>query len=341
MTKKLMIKPLYNAVLLIALVLLSSSCYRGESIDNSPHGNFEALWKILDRGYCYFTYKDIDWDEVYDRYEQMITPNMSSEDLFEVLGEMTRELKDGHVNLSSSSNLARYWEWYENYPRNFSEAIQEDYLGTKYKIAGGIKYRILEDNIGYMYYESFANPIGDGNLDHIMNHFKLCDGIIVDIRNNGGGNITNSTKIARRFTNEEVLTGYIMYKRGYGHDDFSEPYPVKIKPSNGIRWQKKVVVLTNRHTYSAANDFINNMRNFPNVTIMGDRTGGGGGLAFTSELPNGWSVRYSASPHLDADKKHVEFGIDPDIKVDMTTEDAAKGIDTIIETAREFLKKKE
>ena len=37
---------------------------------------------------------------------------------------------------------------------------------------------------------------------------------------------------------------------------------------------------------------------------------------------------------------HTEFGIDPDIKVSMTTEDMLNGIDTIIETARKTLKEK-
>ena len=35
--------------------------------------------------------------------------------------------------------------------------------------------------------------------------------------------------------------------------------------------------------------------------------------------------------------KHLEFGIKPDKKVDITSEDYNKGIDTIIETAREYL----
>ena len=37
---------------------------------------------------------------------------------------------------------------------------------------------------------------------------------------------------------------------------------------------------------------------------------------------------------------HLEFGIEPDIKINMTSEDMQKGIDTIIETARKQLKKK-
>ena len=122
-----------------------------------------------------------------------------------------------------------------------------------------------------------------------------------------------------------------------GHNDFSEPYPVYLEPSSNIRWQKPVVVLANRHSYSATNDFVNQMRILPNVTIMGDKTGGGSGLPFSSELPNGWSLRFSASPHFDSNMNHTEFGIEPDIKVDMTTEDMYEGIDTIIEAAREYL----
>jgi C-terminal processing protease CtpA/Prc len=70
---------------------------------------------------------------------------------------------------------------------------------------------------------------------------------------------------------------------------------------------------------------------------MGDTTGGGSGLPFTSELPNGWSIRFSASPYFDRDMNNTEWGIEPDIKVDMSKDDELQGIDTIIETARAYL----
>ena len=267
---------------------------------------------------------------------------MSSEGLFEVLGNMLNELQDGHVNLASAHNVSYYDAWYQDYPRNFREDIVEDtYLGkasTDYRTAAGVKYKIFEDNIGYMRYESFSSGIGNGNLDEILSYLAVCNGLIIDVRSNGGGNVTNSTRIAARFTNEKVLTGYIRHKTGKGHNDFSEPYPIELEPSNSIRWQKKVVVLTNRRSYSATNDFVNQMSCLPNVTIIGDKTGGGSGMPFTSELPNGWTVRFSASPHFSVDMEQIEWGIDPDIKIDMDETDEAKHIDTIIEKARAFLK---
>lgn len=99
------------------------------------------------------------------------------------------------------------------------------------------------------------------------------------------------------------------------------------------------MVLTNRRSYSATNDFVNSMRQFPLVTTLGDKTGGGSGLPFTSELPCGWGIRFSASPMFDPLMQQLEFGIDPDVKVDMTVEDMARGRDTMIERACEILKK--
>ena len=324
--------------LLLSLLLLFASCIREEEYDNSAVGNFEALWTLIDEHYCYLDYKQIDWDAIRGQYRVQVTDDMGSDALFEVLGNMLAELRDGHVNLYSAWNTARYWDWYLDYPRNFSEALIEDYLGRDYRIGGGARYTILKDNIGYVYYPDFSAGIGDGNLDEMLLYLGVCNGLIIDVRGNGGGNLTTSSKLAARFTNERVHVGYLQHKTGPGHSDFSDPEPIYIDPSDGVRWQKPVVVLTNRHSYSATNDFVNSMRCFPQVTLVGDRTGGGGGMPFSSELPNGWGVRFSASPTLDADGQHIEDGIDPDIHVDMTEEDEARGVDTIIETARKALK---
>ena len=58
-------------------------------------------------------------------------------------------------------------------------------------------------------------------------------------------------------------------------------------------------------------------------------------MPFSSELPCGWSVRFSAAPVYDAQMKLTESGISPSAggEVDMNPEDAAKGVDTILEFA--------
>lgn len=327
--------------LCLSMLFTMTGCIDEEEFDNTPTGNFEALWKIIDEHYCFFNYKQneygLDWNAVYGKYKVRINDGMNSEQLFEVLSDMLGELRDGHVNLSASADFARYWSWFEDYPSNYSDTLQRRYLGTDYKIASGLKYRILDDNIGYVRYESFMDAIGDGNIDEVINYLMACRGLIIDVRDNTGGTLTYADKLAARFTNSSTLVGYIQHKTGKGHDDFSDMVEQRLEPSSNLRWQKSVCVLTNRKVFSAANEFAKYMHAFPGVKLVGDRTGGGAGLPFTSSLPNGWAVRFSACPMYDRDRQSTEFGIEPDYKVYITDEDFRRGKDTIIEFARKLL----
>ena len=328
-------------VYLVTLLPLFVSCVDTDERSDTPTGNFEALWQIIDEHYCFFDYKQheygLDWNAVYNKYKVRVSDHMTTEQLFEVLTDMLAELRDGHVNLGSSMDYGRYWAWHEAYPQNFSDTLERRYLGTDYKIAAGMKYRVLDDNIGYIRYESFLQGVGEGNLDDCLTYLALCRGLIIDIRNNGGGELTIAEKLAGRFVQEKTLVSYMQHKTGKGHNDFSSLEPRYLEPSSNIRWHKPVCVLTNRSVFSAANDFAVMMHTLPNVKLVGDHTGGGSGMPMTNSLPNGWSVRYSACPMYDAKKQQTEFGIDPDIKAALTDEATAQGIDLIIEAARKVL----
>ena len=332
----------YIFALLLSLAL--GACQQSDyTYDDTPQGNLDALWTLIDQRYCFLTYKEeqlgFRWSEIHAKYSSKLHPKMSRTQLFEVLCQMLSELKDGHVNISSSIDLGRNWSWKEDYPENLDTELRQNYLGTDYHIGSGLKYTILSDNVAYVVYESFSDAIGEGNLSDMLNLLSLTNGMILDIRGNGGGALTNVEILSKRFTNEKILTGYIMHKDGPEHNDFSAPEAIYLTPSNSIRWQKPVAVLTNRHCYSSANDFVNAIRYCPQVILVGDKTGGGSGLPFSSELPNGWGVRFSTSPHLDANMQQIEFGIEPDVKVNMTEEDKKQGFDTIIEVARKLVTK--
>lgn len=330
----------HKLALLIACclsALLTGGCVDTGEFSGTPSGNFEALWKIMDEHYCFFEEKGIDWDSIHRAYAPRFNDGMTESQQLEVMGDMLGELRDGHVNLYAGFDIGRYWQFHEDYPANFSDTLARQYLGTDYRIAGGMSYRILDDNIGYLRCGTFQYALGAGSLDDILLYFQPCRGLIIDLRGNGGGMITSAETLAARFTNETLLVGYMRHKTGRGHSDFSGMQEQRLKPSQGIRWQKPVVVLTNRSVYSAANEFVKYMKCCPRVTIVGDHTGGGAGLPFSSELPNGWSVRFSACPMYDRDKRSTEDGIAPDVSVGMTMTDFYRGRDTIIERARAII----
>ena len=318
------------------------SCVDVEERNDDAVGNFEALWSMIDQRYCFFEYKNkeygLDWNEVYTRYRPCVDTVSNEIQLFNVLGDMLCELRDGHVNLTSYFNTARYWNWKEDYPTNFSDTLQRRYLGTNYYIAGGLKYTVfLPDTVAYVSCSSFNTAFSDNNLTYMLALLKGCKGMILDIRSNGGGLLTLSERLAARFTEEKILTGYSRHKTGTGHNDFSDLEPTYLSPFNGIRWTEPVVVLTNRGVYSAANDFVNQMKCCPNVTVVGDKTGGGSGMPYMSDLPNGWSVRFSACPSYDREKKDIEFGIEPDYYVSLTDSAFQEGRDDMIEFAYKFI----
>lgn len=329
-------------IIITVIAALLSSCQQGDyEYDDTPEGNLDALWTIIDQHYCFLSYKEqqlgFRWADLHAKYRAKLNPEMSRVQLFEVLCQMVSELKDGHVNISTSLDLGRNWSWKEDYPGNLDTELRQQYLGTGYHIGSGLKYTILPDNIAYVVCESFSNAIGDGNLSDMLSYLQLCGGMILDIRGNSGGELTNAERLSRRFTNEKVLVGYLCHKTGTGHDDFSEPWAEYVTPSPGIRWQKPVILLVNRSCYSAANTFVRNMKEMPLVTVMGDSTGGGSGLPFSSELPIGWSIRFSASPSFDARMQHIEFGIEPDIYASLDETLATEGKDSMIEEARKLI----
>ena len=122
-------------------LLMSASCITSEGFSTAPRDDFEALWRIFDRHYCFFDYKKkeygLDWNEVHQRYAAQVSDSMSPQALFQVLGKMCNELRDGHVNLWSPQNTARYTRWYEAYPVNFSDSLLRRALGKaeEYQLA--------------------------------------------------------------------------------------------------------------------------------------------------------------------------------------------------------------
>ncbi|MCQ2342415.1 MAG: S41 family peptidase [Paludibacteraceae bacterium] len=309
---------LYIAVLLLG----ATACtHRFEGVeDNTPVGNMECLWQTLDEKYCFFEEKDVDWQAVHDRYIDDVR-QLKSDDyiaLFDTLAEMINTLNDGHVNLYSSFDISTCKSWYAGYATNFNWAAVKNYYLPTFRTAGGAYYNTIADGtVGYMYVADFQTAVQPTNMAYILRSFGDCKGLIVDVRNNGGGNLSYAYQLAATFFSEDKVVGYWQHKNGVGHNDFSALKEQTLRKSDmPSSWKRPVVVLCNRHSYSAANFFVSIMRYAPNATIVGDMSGGGGGMPMSYELPNGWMVRFSSIRMFDMDNHSIEPGIMPDVRVD-------------------------
>lgn len=318
-----------------------ASCSDTPEYPDDPAGNFEALVEIIDTKYCFLDSKGIDWQQTADRYRKELRPDMKAMELFDLCSRMLAELKDGHVNLSSRFDVSYYRKWWSDYPQDFNlRTLQQYYLGFDYRNVSGMSYKILREGVGYIYFPSFSTAVSETSLDYVLAYMEVneCETLIIDIRNNGGGLLTNVGTFVGRFIDHEVTGGFIRHKTGPGHNEFSEPYRFTYKPADKdkhVKWDKPIFLLTNRSCFSAANDFTAVMKSLPQVTVIGARTGGGGGMPFTSELPNGWSIRFSACPINSPADEDIEGGIDPSegCEVHCTAGELAAGQDAILDFA--------
>jgi hypothetical protein len=334
---------LKHIVLFISIISVFASCekiFLKNGSSNNPKDNFNALAKVIKEKYSYLAYKNIDWDYIVDTSSALVENDMGVFAEFDLYSKMLYELKDGHVNLYSGFDLSRNWNWYLGYPENFDiNVIERHYLDEDYYISGGLRHRVLNSSnklYGYVYYPSFSS--GMSYIEFVKAYFAhhKVEGIIIDVRNNGGGYLQNAIDFASAFTDKKRVGFIEYYKSGPEIDDFDGPHKIYINPE-GEKWTKPIVVLTNRKCYSSTSFFVTMMKELSNVTVLGDLTGGGAGLPVDYLLPNEWYLRYSGTKCQSPSGVDFEYGVEPHIKADIDTTLLRLGIDSYIEKAKTII----
>ncbi len=283
----------------------------------SPKENFEYLWNECNEKYSYFELKGINWQAIKSQYSSKIYEGMSDDSLFSVLGGMLIELKDDHTNLFSNFNVSVFGVRYLGKDNYDGRVLKENYLSDNVYRTGPFLHDFIDNGqIGYIRFNEFTGTVDSVNLNFILQRYRNTKGLVLDLRENGGGAVTDIFQILSRFVETKTLVNYSRIKTGKGHNDFSAPQPVYVEPFKGIRYNKKVAVLTDRGTYSAGSFTSLATKALPKMVLIGDTTGGGLGLPNGGQLPNGWTYRFSITQALSLDKNpEFEKGVPPDISV--------------------------
>lgn len=308
--------------LLIIQIISLTSCHKwlldNEVASKDPFINFHYLWNEVDKKYAYFELKQVNWDSIKIAYHSKLYYGISEDTLFTILGNMLNQLRDDHTNLISPFNTSRYNVFVQGDDNFEYKTIQQHYIRESEYTIGGFKHGFINGyNIGYIRYGSFAISVNNSDLDFILERYKNTKGIIIDLRENSGGNFVNIPKILSRLTDKKILVMYNRTRNGAGREDFGPYEPFYISPSNRTKYvNKPVIVLIDRGSYSATTFFALASKAMSNITLVGDKTGGGGGLPNGGQLPNGWTYRFSITQSYDLNKiNYAEDGVEPDYYV--------------------------
>lgn len=329
----------------MALLLVATSCEKlilpSDMPANATH-TFEYLWQQVDEEYAFFDIKGVDWDSVHEAYTPRITDGMDDDSLFRHLGSMLNELHDGHVNLISDFDISSDERTFlQRYGRiNIDPTIIAlNYLGADHHTTGGFAHNAIHhDSVIYIRYSSFSNSGATTLLQKVLSSYPKSVGTIIDIRQNPGGSVANIFNILRILPCNNQLLYTTQIKSGKGHDDFGTPTPVYAPDNESYTiYRHPVVVITDRGCYSAASFFALCCRSYPNVTIIGDTTGGGLGLPNGGGLPNGWKYRISVTRTLSPDGLNYENGVPPHEVVLLDQQSTQAGIDNVVEHACQLI----
>ncbi len=345
-TKRKRLRHRLHGLLLLAATCLLCSCekiWMDEDVENNKINTFEYLWTRVDEMYAHFDVKGVDWQTVHDTTLPLVQQCHSNEQLFSVLASMLNTLNDGHVNLISGFDVSHNQELYRRMEEEKNidfDVVQQHYLGYDYHTTAGFLHQTIADSqVVYVRYGSFGSSAATSAVNYVFRCYPKAKGIVLDIRQNGGGEVENVWRLLRLFPGKRQLLYTTHIKNGPSHNAFSpleEVYAPAVAEGFSA-YNKPVCVLIDRGSYSAASTFALCAATYCNVTLVGDTTGGGLGLPNGGDLPNGWHYRFSVTKTYDAQGNDWENGVPPDVRVRISPEDAALGKDAVIETAVDII----
>ncbi|MBQ5506176.1 MAG: hypothetical protein IIT85_03430, partial [Prevotella sp.] len=188
-------KRIFSILLCLFAFASCERAFMDQDEPDNPVNVFEYLWNQVDQNYTFFDVKGIDWDSVREVYRPKVNDNTRDDSLFRICAAMLNTLRDGHTNLISgfdvSYNDSVFYKMHADKNIN-DEVVFLNYLTVNQHSTGSFKHNAIRDGaVAYLRYTSFSNEVNDMVLKYLVNYYKSCSGMILDLRQNGGGSMSN------------------------------------------------------------------------------------------------------------------------------------------------------
>jgi len=203
-------------------------------------------------------------------YDSITDPGKFAQTVHQDLRDVSN---DKHLNFNYDPELAKEIVRLKSQnPAEASKARAEELEEERRSNYGFEKVERLDGNIGYLKLNAFI-PAEEGGetASAALNFLSNCDALIVDLRENGGGDPSQIQLISTYFFESPTHLNDIYSRRDNKTENFwTLPYVPGHKMTKA-----DIYVLTSNYTFSGAEEFTYNLKNLKRATIIGETTGGG------------------------------------------------------------------
>lgn len=199
-----------------------------------------------------------------------------------------------------------------------------------------VEAKVLQNNIGYIKFSSFDEDTAE---DFKKKYEELnkqgIKSLIIDLRNNGGGIVTEALEIADYFTPKDSILLYEVDKNNKEEIEKSKNDPIINMPT---------IILTNENTASSSEILAGALKDLGKAKIVGTKTYGKGVIQEVLSLPDGSGIKITSEEYLTPNKTKInKVGIQPDVEVELPKTvknilDVEEKDDTQLQKAIEMLK---
>ncbi|MEE8637567.1 MAG: S41 family peptidase [Candidatus Margulisiibacteriota bacterium] len=176
-----------------------------------------------------------------------------------------------------------------------------------------LKMETLDGNIAYIKLNTFESLRGAHEFEKALRQSKNADGLIIDLRGNGGGLLQNAIEIGSMFIERGMIVQTVD----------REKRREQIESTGRILWRKPTVVLINEASASASEILAGALRDNNAATLVGTKTFGKASVQNVRRLNDGSALLVTIAKYLTPSGEDInKKGIAPDIEVMLPSEEA-------------------
>lgn len=314
--------------------------------------SYNELIKIFPIKYSYATLNGIDWKSLLEQNRTELENSETQTEFALKLVKLLRISGDNHLWVEVEGQKFETGKT-KIVNMNFSAGKQFTMLHDQKTSRGFNDVSGVIDSIGYIAFRDWNTDFNTRALQNwgkstnpfipvldVIKELLVYPNLIIDVRENTGGNETYAKQLASLFIEDSVA-----YEKVKNYNEDSKKFDKEtvkwlIPSKNKLKYSGKIYVLSGQSVMSSNESFILMMKHVPNAKIVGMKTYGSSGNPMPYELPNGVTVYIPSWQAYTLDGKMIEGkGIEPDIEIVTSNEDFQK-TDGLLEKVVKMIEKR-